>query len=276
MSAAETVRPPFAYFGGKQRIARRIAGLLPTHEHYVEPYCGGLSVLAAKAPSRMETVNDLDGHIMTFWRVLRDRPDDLIRACALTPHARAEHVASRDLEGLDELEHARRVWVALAQGRSGQLRRTGWRHFITAAGSSIGMPGYLDAYIERMATLAERLHHVSLECRPALDIIERFGNKADVLLYVDPPYPANVRGPRGSHSYRLEMHHDRDHIDLAHALRACTAAVVISSYDGDLYRTLYDGWHQHALPASTGQTSGDRSRTEVLWSNRPLAPARAR
>ena len=56
-----------------------IAALLPAHRHYVEPYCGSLSVLLAKPPSNHETVNDLDCRLITFWRVLRDRPDDLAR-----------------------------------------------------------------------------------------------------------------------------------------------------------------------------------------------------
>ena len=30
-------RPPFAYFGGKTRLAGTIAALLPDHEHYIEP-----------------------------------------------------------------------------------------------------------------------------------------------------------------------------------------------------------------------------------------------
>ncbi|PZQ45669.1 MAG: DNA methyltransferase, partial [Phenylobacterium zucineum] len=118
------------YFGGKQRIADRIVDMFPPHGHYVEPFAGGLSVLFAKPPARLETVNDLDGDIVNFWRVLREQPEDLIRACALTPHSRAEHASSRDRECLDDLERARRVWVGLTQGRSGQLMRTGWRNYI--------------------------------------------------------------------------------------------------------------------------------------------------
>ena len=75
-----------------------IVDLLPAHQHYVEPFAGSLAVLLAKPRSKMETVNDLDGDLMTFWRVLRDRPEDLIARCALTPHARAEHQAAYDLD----------------------------------------------------------------------------------------------------------------------------------------------------------------------------------
>src|SRR6266508_3832721 len=70
------VLPPFAYYGGKTSLAERIADLLPAHRHYVEPFAGSLAVLLAKPPAPFETVNDLDQHLMTFWRVLRDRGDD--------------------------------------------------------------------------------------------------------------------------------------------------------------------------------------------------------
>lgn len=117
-------QPPFAYYGGKTRLAARIIRMLPAHEHYVEPYAGSLAVLLAKRPSRMETVNDLDGLLMTFWRVLREQPEQLARACALTPHSRAEHAASRntDLAGLDDVEKARLVWVWISQSRGGTMK----------------------------------------------------------------------------------------------------------------------------------------------------------
>ena len=69
------------YSGGKQRIAQAIADLLPPHESYIEPFAGALSVLLAKEPAPLEVVNDLNGDLVTFWRILRDQPDDLERVC---------------------------------------------------------------------------------------------------------------------------------------------------------------------------------------------------
>ena len=269
---AGPVRPPFPYFGGKQRIADQIVAFFPEHEHYVEPFCGSLSVFAAKAPSRLETVNDLDGDVMTFWRVLRDSPEELIRACALTPHARAEHAGARHRDGVDDLERARRVWVSLTQGRAGQLMRTGWRYYIDRASSSIGMPGYLDAYVERMEGMAGRLHAVSLESRPALEVIEAYGRYPGTLLYVDPPYVGGSRGT--TYAYRHEMRSEDQHRELAAALQSVPAAVVLSGYRSPLYDELYGDWWSVEITASTQQGGAARrtgARTEILWSNRPLA-----
>lgn len=267
--------PPFAYFGGKTRLAERIIDLLPPHEHYVEPFAGSLAVLLAKRRSAMETVNDLDQDLMTFWRVLRDRPEDLALHMALTPHSRAEHQAAYDLDVDDELERARRVWVLLSQGRGGTLRPTGWRFYRDPAGSSIGVPAYLKGYASRVPEAAERLAGVSLECRPAIDVVTNYGKHPNVLLYCDPPYLGSTR----SANYRHEMTSLGQHRELAAALLDCKAAVVLSGYHSPLYDELYDGWHRAELKAWAGngirngatKTSGDR--TEVLWSNRPFPEA---
>lgn len=259
------LRPPVPYFGGKQTLGPAIARLLPAHEHYVEPYGGSLAVLLAKAPSRMETVNDADRQLMTFWRVLRDRPADLARVCALTPHSRAEHQAAHE-PATYEIEVARRVWVQLTQGRAGIRTKTGWRHYVAPAAST-SMPGYLAGYVARIAPAAQRLAAVSLECRPALDLIARYGQDPRVLLYVDPPYLGSTRSDG---AYLHDMPTPEQHEELAAALHQVRAATVLSGYPSPLYDELYADWHRLDFAASTGQGGTWANRTEVLWSNREL------
>jgi DNA adenine methylase len=228
--------PPFAYFGGKASLADRIIAVLPAHRHYVEPFAGSLAVLLAKPPTVMETVNDLDRRLMTFWRVLRDRGDELARSCYLTPHSRAEHQDAYDLEPVeDDLETARRIWVQLTQGRGGTLRRTGWRHFQNPGGRGpTSMPDYLEAYVTRMA----------------------------------------LGSTRASRQYGVEMSSEREHRELAAELHQCRAAVVLSGYPSALYDELYGDWDRIEFDAFTGQanrTGAEGRRTEVLWSNRPIA-----
>lgn len=267
-------KPPFAYYGGKTTMAERIVGLLPEHTHYVEPFAGSLAVLLAKPRADMETVNDLDGDLMNFWKVLRDRPDELERACLLTPHSRAEQELAYDLSCDGDLERARRVWVLLSQGRGSTLRKTGWRFYRDPAGSTYSMPDYLTAYAGRIGPAATRIHGVSLECRDALEVASDYGKHPNVLLYCDPPYLATSRN---STNYRHEMAGHAQHRDLADALRSCKAAVVLSGYPSPLYDEMFADWHRVDLAAWTGNgirdgsTKTDGKRTEVLWSNRPLA-----
>lgn len=261
------MRPPFPYFGGKQSVAADIVDLLPTHRHYVEPFAGSLSVLLAKAPAKFETVNDLHGELMTFWRVLRERPLELARVCALTPHSRAEYAAAAELVAGDEVETARRVWVRLTQSRSGVLRKTGWRHYIDPAGSSASMPDYLDGYVDRFAAAALRLHAVSLESRPALEVIASYGRSAEVCLYVDPPYLGSTRNGT---NYAHEMSSDAEHSELLEVLLRARAAVVLSGYASELYDTALAGWSRREIGTFNGNATGERARTEVVWSNREI------
>lgn len=260
------MRPPFPYYGGKSTVAAQIVDLFPPHEHYVEPFAGSLSVLLTKPVARFETANDLHGDLVTFWKVLRDRPAELARVCALTPHSRAEYVAAADLSG-DDLEVARRVWVRLSQSRSALLgRKTGWRFYIDPAGSSSSMPDYLAGYVQRFAAVADRLHGVSLECRPALEVIQAYGSSPSVCLYVDPPYLGSVRS--GAH-YEHELRTDAEHEVLLEALLDCRAAVLLSGYASELYDTALSGWSRVEISSFNGNASNG-ARTEVVWANREI------
>lgn len=263
----------FAYYGSKNSIADQIVDLMPPHRGYVEPFAGSLAVLRVKQPSPFECVNDLDGDLMTFWRVLRDRLPELERHCALTPHSRAEYTASWPIPADDDLERAWRVWVKLSQGRGGQLRTTGWRYHETTRGRGSGMPVTLAGYVGRFAAAADRLRNVSLEALPALDVIGRYGKDPEVLMYVDPPYLGETRSRTG---YAVEMQHPEQHRELAAALHACDATVMLSGYAHPLYdHDLYADWHRHEIAAYTGQANrGNGQRTEVVWSNRPLDDGR--
>ena len=118
---------------------------------------------------------------------------------------------------------------------------------------------------------------VSLECRPALELIARYGQAPDVLLYVDPPYLGATRsgcdGLRGgTRRYQHELLGDGEHRELLGVLLGCRAAVVLSGYPSALYDELLTGWDRAEFASGTGQSArGEWSqRTEVVWSNRPL------
>lgn len=259
------MKSPIQYFGAKQQIAEKLVDLMPDHVGYIEPYAGSLSVLLAKAPSKIEVVNDLDHRLMTFWRVVRDQPAELLRLAELTPHSRAELEGAAALDGATDLELARQVWVLLTQGRSRTMKRTGWRFYADPQGTSASFSTYMEAYRSRLLPACERLRNVSLECRPALDVIAQYGAHEDNLLYVDPPYVHTARrGARYSHEMT-----DTDHRDLAEALNAVVGPVLLSGYASELYDELYGDWHQVHIGARSDNAK-DRDVIEVVWSNRPV------
>lgn len=249
------MKSPVPYFGGKLSVASKIVDLLPAHDSYVEPYAGGLSVLLAKPVEPMEVVNDLDGNLVNFWRVLRNRPDELLWAVETTPHSRAEFF---DKEASDDLERARRVFVRLTQGRSARLSSTGWRFNATpTTDASLAIPRYLERYRERLLPTAERLRNVTLENSDALDVIHRFG-KPGAVLYVDPPYIGETR-PNSKATYVHEK--AGSHEDLLDVLLATPAAVVLSGYAHASYEAKLGDWERHEI----GTRTQSGARTEVVW-----------
>lgn len=263
------MKPPLPYFGSKTSLARRIVAMFSPHRSYVDLFAGSLAVTLAKPRSLIEIANDLDDQLMCFWRLLRDRCPDLLAACAATPHSRTEFDLARYRgEDLDELERARRVWTSLTQGRIPTLGDTGWRHNIDPHGTNQAIPDQLLSLVRRMPAVAARLRHVTLECRDAIDVAADHARHPDTLIYADPPY---IEGVRDGATYRVEMRDPARHEALADVLRDAKAAVVLSGYDSPLYADLYAGWHAVRIDTRTGQATGDQSRTEVLWINRPPA-----
>lgn len=268
------MKPAFAYYGGKSRLAPSwIVPKLPEHRVYVEPFAGSAAVLLAKPPVRHEVLNDLDGHIVNFYRVLREQSEELAHAVSLTPYSRAEYdAADVDEPDLTDLERARRWWARSTQGfGQSATRQTGWS--ISTAQHSPRMY-QLTRSIDRFAEVAERLRHVFIENTDALSLIERFGADPTACIYVDPPYLRSTRS--APTCYRHEFQEDHQHRALAEVCRAAKASVVISGYPSALYdEDLYADWHRTETIVTKRAGNGRKGAqlddvVEVLWSNRPL------
>lgn len=67
-------------------MADWIISLMPPHRSYLEPFFGSGAVFFKKPPSRIETINDLDGEIANLFRATR-RP--CARAYPTTPTSAA-------------------------------------------------------------------------------------------------------------------------------------------------------------------------------------------
>ena len=77
------------YPGAKWGMAEQIISLMPKHRSYLEPFFGSGAVLFNKPKSAIETVNDIDGEIVNFFRVLRECPEELADAVSMTPCGKA-------------------------------------------------------------------------------------------------------------------------------------------------------------------------------------------
>lgn len=274
MTRAPT-RPALRWHRGKWRLAPWIIGHLdPDHRIYVEPFGGGASVLLRKPPSYAEVYNDLDGDVVTLFRVLRDpaQAGELLRRLELTPFARAELEAAYAPDEGDPVEVARCLVVRSFQGfgSDGVNRvtagRTGFRANSNRSGST---PAHDWArYPAALRAVIDRLRGVVIEQRDAVAVMSAHDGP-DTVHYVDPPYLASTRSRLDCGVYAHEMS-DADHARLLAFLPTLQGQVVLSGYPSALYDDALTGWVRVERAA---HADGAQPRTEVLWINRLPASA---
>ncbi len=75
------MKSPLPYIGGKTRPAGKLIAEFPTHQGFVELFCGGASILFGKKPSDVEVINDLNDEITNFFRICQFHHEELVRYC---------------------------------------------------------------------------------------------------------------------------------------------------------------------------------------------------
>ena len=168
----------FGWYGGKYSHLDWLLPLLPPAIHFCDVFGGSAAVIINREPSLVETYNDIDGEVVNFFRVLRNQKEALTEAIGLTPFSREElALACSHLDGLTDLERARRFFVRARQVRTGlaQTASAGrWAHCVLT--SRAGMAGAVSRWlgsIEDLSLIAQRLLRVQIENAPALEVIRQ-------------------------------------------------------------------------------------------------------
>lgn len=253
-------RPALKYFGGKFRMARWVIDKLPTHELYVEPFGGAMSILLRKKPAPLEVYNDLDGDVVNFFKILRERPDELIEQISLTPFSREEQKNSIE-PCEDPLERARRLYVRCWQSYGGGRQRaiTGWRYQTNNRRGTSVIEDW-NKY-DHLTQIVDRLKEVQIENDDSFNVIKRFDGKK-TLFYCDPPYvPDKLNKQWRDTAYQYAFTHEQ-HIRLCHTLNDIEGMAILSGYDNELYRDLLSDWELYIREIATNWQSKAK---ECLW-----------
>src|SRR2546423_12755616 len=114
----QMLNSPIKWVGGKSRLRKQIIALLPAHTCYVELFAGAAWVLFGKPLSDVEILNDIDQELVTFFRVIKEKPEELIAAFDLELVSRAEfgRLADLDSSRLTDVERAHRFYYLIMAG----------------------------------------------------------------------------------------------------------------------------------------------------------------
>ena len=115
------MRTPLQYHGGKTMMLPHILPLIPAHDCYIEPFCGGATVFFAKRPAKVNILNDINELVVTFYRVLKNEAlrRKLIQKLEETAYSRAcllkADVIYNNPKGKSAVEKAWSLFVSCSQ-----------------------------------------------------------------------------------------------------------------------------------------------------------------
>ncbi len=249
------------YPGSKWSIANWIIQFFPEHHSYVEPFFGSGAVLFNKPMSNIETVNDLDDSVVNLFEWIKKDPEKLAHEIYYTPYARKVYEDAFASVPEDSLQKAVNFYIRLNMGHGFRTtgEKVGWKNDVQGREKAYASRDWR-RLPEKIMQAAERLRGVQIECRPAVEVMQRFNYK-NVLLYLDPPYMPGVRHGR---QYRHEMYDEKSHRELLEAAREHKGPVLVSGYETELYNDMLAGWHREEMVCYSQTCS---RKQEVLWMN---------
>ncbi len=261
------MKAPFTYYGGKQRIGKQIAALLPPHTVYAEPFAGGAAVFWAKPLPAVtnkdhyrEVLNDTNGAVVEVFRALRDAGDEVKRRMELFPYSDREYRRARDVyQGRivieDPIERAVLFlffWSASYSGKAtGSMKR---------AVSSENPAATWAAKPNTIETLVERLKGVYIEDIDALACLQRW-DRPHTAFYVDPPYMDANQGHYGGWEAA-------DQQELLEALDGIEGSFLLSGYANEMTDQwgVDHNWERHVIPSTVSASIDKRpKKEEVVW-----------
>jgi len=250
---------PLPYIGGKNRLATKIIGLLPTHTTYVEPFAGGAQVFFHKEPSKVEVLNDLNGEIVNFFRVCQWHHEELVRYLRYCLMSRKlyEQLSATNPENLTDIQRAGRFFYLQKNSFGGLVVQQNYHYTI------VHPSNYNPARIpEIMEKVHERLERVQIECLPYETILGKY-DRPTTLFYLDPPYWKRKL-------YRFNFS-EADFTALEKRLHQIQGKFILSLNDCPDVRQMFRAFHIRAEKlAYSAQPKSGNTYGELLIANFPL------
>ena len=256
------VRSPLRYHGGKSRMVDRIIPMIPPHVCYCEPFVGAGWILFSKKPAKVEVINDSDGELVTFWRVIQNHLEEFLRFYK-------NAIISRKIFDLEKLKNPATLTDIQRAVRYYYLQRLSFggltvnRSFGTGATVASGL--FLSTMGDTLLNVHWRLQAVVIENLDGCECIRRY-DRPGTFFYIDPPY-------FGVSGYTVDFK-PCDYIRLHAALTGLKGKFILSLNDVPEIRKLFKGFIQKRVittySAANGRSDSDtrvKPRHELLIRN---------
>lgn len=240
--------------GGKRQLRNEVIRLMPGHHTFAEVFCGACWVLLGKDPSRREFINDADGELVNFWRVIKQRPERFVEEMKYLFDSREIFKIMKNADAcyLSEVVRAVRFYY---------LNKTSFGAMGTS--HNLGASGLkrlnFKTMQERIDEIWQRLRDVTILNMDFRRCIERLDGK-NTLFYLDPPY----YGIHGLYKHDLTA---EDHVALADCLKNIKGKFILSYNDCGFVRKFYKGFMTKKVSATYSIRTSGRKVGELLIIN---------
>jgi DNA adenine methylase len=215
-------------------------------------------VFWAKHPAKVEFINDHNGEVINFYRVLKNDFPALKKEIDATLHSEFQQKQAKSIyqnpKGHDEVKRAWAIWTLSHQSFYSILNNTWKCSKIRAIGTQLQTrkEAFTDTY-------SKRLERTSIFCREALDVIKKADHE-DAFHYIDPPYFQADMGHYGGYTLN-------DFENLLKTLSEIKGKFMLSSYPSEILLAYIEKQKWTAIELDLPRSAGGGRKVEVLTMN---------
>ncbi|WP_228519737.1 DNA adenine methylase [Methylophilus sp. QUAN] len=261
MFSKHTRKSPLGWVGGKSKLTSTIIPLIPPHKCYAEVFAGAAWVLFRKEPSHVEVINDINGDLVTLYRVIQNHLEEFVRyfkwmLIARDEWDRLQRVAD---DTLTDIQRAARFYYLVRNAFGAKV-----------VGQSFGVSNSTKPRLnftrleEELSETHLRLARVTIENLNYEQLIKRYDGD-EVFFYVDPPY-WDCENDYGKGIFSKD-----DFMNLRDTLATTKAKWLVSINNVPEIRALFAGYEIREVKTKYSISSKEtKAVTELLVSNYPL------
>ena len=265
------MKTPIAYYGGKQTLCKHIIPMIPKHKIYIEPFFGGGAVFFAKKPSAVEIINDLNGEVINFFEVLKNKFEELDEEIKFTIHSKDLYKKSYEIyKRPNEYTEVERAWAFWFQTQGTMLNSpgNGLSYGINFKDNCNQMRTHYNKREKFRKEYSGRLKNTYIENKEALEVLKN-RNYIDGFYFIDIPYPGADQG------HYENMFSSEDLKELLEVLVGCKGKFILTTYITDEVQEFVEknGWKTKIvkrLIASSLKSKNKRVQEEYLIYNYSL------
>jgi DNA adenine methylase len=253
---------PIKWMGGKYRLRKQIVNLIPEHICYCEAFGGAGWVLFEKDISKVEVYNDINGELVNFFKVIKNKSDEFIKAFdyILVSRDIFEEFKSINVSTLNDIDRAVRFYYLIHLSFGSRMK-----NFVINPTRIAGQgKRVLENLEDDIKLVRKRLINTVIENRDFEQVINSY-DRDTTFFYLDPPYyELTDYGSQGSSEFTTN-----DHVRLLHSLNNIQGKFLLSINDHPTVREMYRNYNIIGIDVkySVCKTDNSTDCKELLIAN---------